>query len=114
MPSTTTSAPTGWFHVSVSPSSRTPRTTPTSGVRYVTVEAFVAPQPMTMFVSQTYAMPVPSAPRVSTLATTRGVRCTGDAATNGATRSITSAPRPTCTVATVTAGRPRGDTKRRR
>ena len=40
MPAITTSAPSGSFHVSGSPRISTPSTTPTTGVTYVTVDAF--------------------------------------------------------------------------
>ena len=49
MPRNTTSAPTGSFQLTVSPSTTTPRTTPTIGVMYVTVEARVGPHARTVF-----------------------------------------------------------------
>jgi hypothetical protein len=66
---TTTTAPSGSFQVIRSPSTSTPAATPTTGVRYVTLEAASEPHSTTTRMFQAYASPVPSTPSATSAST---------------------------------------------
>lgn len=114
MPTRITTPPAGSFHRTRSPSTATPSATPTTGVRYVTVDDRAAPQACTSRVFQMNATPVPTHPSASIAATTLQSRATGPDAANGATTSISPAASVSCTAERVGASCPLPATNRRR
>jgi hypothetical protein len=75
-------------------------------VRYVTVEAAIGPQFVTIAVFQMYAMPVPKTPRSASAASGIGMRAgcvamSGPAARKGETTTAAAAAVVSCTVEMV-------------
>src|SRR5699024_2170743 len=65
-PTSTKNAPANTFHVSDSSRNTTPAAIANSGIKYVTVDATVAPAARMTACCSTYARPVPTAPRTTT------------------------------------------------
>jgi hypothetical protein len=116
MPAITMAPPTGSYQCTPSPSTSTPRRTPTTGVRYVTVDARAAPQSRITRVYQTYATPVPTTPSATMLSTTGTFRATGPRASSGASTSTTALAIASCTDESVieSYGRPLTNLRRYR
>src|SRR5699024_8565520 len=91
-PTSTKNAPANTFHVSDSSRNTTPAAIANSGIKYVTVDATIAPAARMTACCSTYARPVTTAPRTTTATE-------GPDPGNGTDRVTTANRTPICRVA---------------